>query len=498
MLYTVTSTLPPKHGGRTKSLLSRIALMENELGAYSTVVTTNYNANYPEVYEHFRAEGKAGAHLKFENIYDWLSGYQLLKIPTTRFRHKEITQETSKEIEGLKSVEKENSHAVRYYDDQDEYVLYRRFYPDTQVIEFEDFMTKASRKKVERWEYNIYGQLHRKMTYSPFHYGKLMEELYDTEGNIYCKKFYSDEPRGKLTLIQLFREGRMYQAFKKEKDLFEYYFNALFKDGDILFVDARLLDRPILNVKADVKRVIVVHNSHLDGYEIKGSYKIALSESDKVTRYVVLTDHQKQDILERFNIPQEKIAIVPHFIVPEQDHHRDHVKDQFCFIGRFGLQKQMDHLIKSYAIFKQSGHTTKLVLYGMDEQGQLAMMEELIEELGLQDDVEIHSFTANPAEVFRESKASLLTSEFEGFGLTVMESINVGCPVISYDVKYGPREIIRHGENGYLVPANDMDAFAQAMVQLVEQPLPDVQTKETLYLETAVRNYGRLLEELQG
>ncbi|MGL6103181.1 MAG: glycosyltransferase, partial [Exiguobacterium acetylicum] len=53
MLYTVTSTLPPKHGGRTKSLLSRIALMEQELGAGSTIVTTNYNANYMEVYELF-------------------------------------------------------------------------------------------------------------------------------------------------------------------------------------------------------------------------------------------------------------------------------------------------------------------------------------------------------------------------------------------------------------------------------------------------------------
>jgi hypothetical protein len=136
----------------------------------------------------------------------------------------------------------------------------------------------------------------------------------------------------------------------------------------------------------------------------------------------------------------------------------------------------MDHLIKSYALFKQSGHAMKLVLYG-NEQGQLAMMERLLEELGLQDDIEIHCFTSNPAEVFRESKASLLTSEFEGFGLTVMESINVGCPVISYDVKYGPREIIAHGENGYLVPAYDMESFAQAMVQLVEQPLERVETK---------------------
>lgn len=106
MLYTVTSTLPPKHGGRTKSLLSRIALMEQELGAGSTIVTTNYNANYMEVYELFRTEEKVGPKVQFENIYDWLSDYKLLSIPTTRFRNKPIIKETEREIEGLKSVEK--------------------------------------------------------------------------------------------------------------------------------------------------------------------------------------------------------------------------------------------------------------------------------------------------------------------------------------------------------------------------------------------------------
>lgn len=72
--------------------------MANELGAYSTVVMMNYNANYPEVYEYFRAEGKVGDNLKFENNCDWLSGCQLLKISMTLFRHKEITQENSKKL----------------------------------------------------------------------------------------------------------------------------------------------------------------------------------------------------------------------------------------------------------------------------------------------------------------------------------------------------------------------------------------------------------------
>ncbi|MGW7862067.1 hypothetical protein [Staphylococcus xylosus] len=43
MIYTVTSTLPPVHGGRTKSLLGRTKFLDEELGVPSTILTTNYN-----------------------------------------------------------------------------------------------------------------------------------------------------------------------------------------------------------------------------------------------------------------------------------------------------------------------------------------------------------------------------------------------------------------------------------------------------------------------
>ena len=54
MLYTITSTLPPTHGGRTKSLLHRVKFLETQLGETSTILTTNYNANYKNVYRIFR------------------------------------------------------------------------------------------------------------------------------------------------------------------------------------------------------------------------------------------------------------------------------------------------------------------------------------------------------------------------------------------------------------------------------------------------------------
>lgn len=125
------------------------------------------------------------------------------------------------------------------------------------------------------------------------------------------------------------------------------------------------------------------------------------------------------------------------------------------------------------------------------------MLKDLINEYALNDYVEINDYTSNPLAEFKASRASLLTSDFEGFGLTIMESIAVGCPVISYDVKYGPREIIENGQNGYLVEPNNISYFAKSMMKIVDEPLNNVKNNERLKHQTAIDNYAELLEQLR-
>lgn len=57
MMYTVASTLPPDHGGRTKSLLKRIDFLNDEFDFDQTILTTNYNPNYTTVYKDFYNKG---------------------------------------------------------------------------------------------------------------------------------------------------------------------------------------------------------------------------------------------------------------------------------------------------------------------------------------------------------------------------------------------------------------------------------------------------------
>lgn len=498
MIYTVTSILPPIHGGRTKSLLERSKFLDQALNIPTTILTTNYNANYNDVYSKFLEEGKVTDNIRYDNIYDWLADYKLL----TCSEHNDGTPptfiETPVNIEGLSHEVIKSKHIVRYYSSDNTYVLYRKFKADTNILEFEDFMSPISKKRIQRWQYNNYGVLHKKLHYSPNSKKRIYEEFFDKEGNIYCTKMFEDNEKNRLIYIQTYKQGRPHLTFKTYKQLFQHYFENKLNDNDVVFCDARLLDKPLLNQQNKTKNILVVHSSHLDDNKtINQSYKMALENPHKVTQYLLLTEKQKSDILNVTNIDPDKISIIPHFIKPHQSTDNVEQLDRFVFIGRIAEEKQINHILYAYHNFLKYRFTTKLSIYGRDEFGQQQKVEQLIEELELQDNVEINEFTNNPLLEFQKSKASLLTSSFEGFGLSVMESINVGCPVISYDVRYGPSEIIDHGKNGYLVEQDNISELTKYMKLIIEQPLQNVHTKPELTFESAKQNYKQLFDSIE-
>lgn len=115
--------------------------------------------------------------ITYENLYDWLSDFKLLTFPQTKLFKKVKYNEQPLEIEGLKHEIAKNKRIVRYYDQDNTYVLYRKYYDDQSVIEFEDFMSPISKKRVQRWQYNKYGVLHRKIYYAPNTLRKVLEDF---------------------------------------------------------------------------------------------------------------------------------------------------------------------------------------------------------------------------------------------------------------------------------------------------------------------------------
>lgn len=138
-------------------------------------------------------------------------------------------------------------------------------------------------------------------------------------------------------------------------------------------------------------------------------------------------------------------------------------------LGRLVDQKGFDLLIEAYAnAIRMDDTIPDLVVAG--DGVQFEDLCELVKHLGIGDRVHFTGYLDNPAPVIEKSDLFVLSSRFEGFGLVLVEAMAFGKPIISYDCDSGPREILKDGELGRLVPAEDMELLAEAIVEHYQKP----------------------------
>lgn len=117
-------------------------------------------------------------------------------------------------------------------------------------------------------------------------------------------------------------------------------------------------------------------------------------------------------------------------------------------------------------------------------QSRTAALEATARALGLQKVVDMPGFMPNVAAYASAAAALALSSTYEGFGCVIVEALAYGCPVVSTDCPYGPREILADGRYGKLVASGDAAALAAALDETLAQP-PDPHA-----LKERARHYG--------
>lgn len=143
----------------------------------------------------------------------------------------------------------------------------------------------------------------------------------------------------------------------------------------------------------------------------------------------------------------------------------------FLHAGRFVPQKRHDRLFYAYKRFleKTSGEVD-LVCIG--DGPLMAENEKLVEELGLQERVHFLGFLKNPFPLIAAAEALILSSDFEAFGMVLVEALSLGTPCVSTNCPHGPDEILVGELSNFLTEMNP-ESLADGMRRVWENP-PDV------------------------
>lgn len=134
--------------------------------------------------------------------------------------------------------------------------------------------------------------------------------------------------------------------------------------------------------------------------------------------------------------------------------------------GRLIPLKGFDLLIDAWAkLPSKLLESWKLRVYG---NGQLeSYLKERILQLGIQDSASILHTSKQIFKEYANSAFLVMTSEYEGLPMVMIEAMSVGLPVVSFDFKCGPRDIIEDGKNGLIVKLGDRQALSEAMAALM-------------------------------
>ena len=169
-------------------------------------------------------------------------------------------------------------------------------------------------------------------------------------------------------------------------------------------------------------------------------------------------------------------------------------------VGRLVKEKGVDVLLDAFARTEMKQSHTLLLLGEGELRGEL---EARAGKLGLTDRVRFLGVTDNPFVYMRHAEFLVQASRTEGCPNALLEALYCGTPAIHTDCDYGPREFIRHGENGLLAPVESPAELAQAMDRLHGDAALRDQFRQTapaavrhLQLERIARQWVELFDEV--
>ncbi|MER7490791.1 glycosyltransferase family 4 protein [Streptomyces sp. NPDC126497] len=227
--------------------------------------------------------------------------------------------------------------------------------------------------------------------------------------------------------------------------------------------------RPGLNVHLALQapeRVLRVGQEHLtlDNHPpgLRTALRRAYRRLDVLT---TVTEADADSYRRKMRLPGVRVEALPNSVPDPVLPTADGTARVVVAAGRLVPVKRFDLIIEAFARVVAERPDWQLRIYGKGEEQD--RLRALIETLGLWNNVFLMGAVTPMEAEWVKGSIGVAASNFEPFGMTLVEAMRCGLPFVSTDCPYGPGEIIKDGEDGRLVPVGDGAALAAALLELV-------------------------------
>ncbi|MGG5318301.1 glycosyltransferase [Enterococcus sp. AZ072] len=279
-------------------------------------------------------------------------------------------------------------------------------------------------------------------------------------------EYVDHKHRGRLiSNIHLFDfEGRHF-FFKTEVQLQRFFFTYLaekFEGANNFIIDrGQESESALFAHKPENCTIIeIIHADHLSDRDVKSAplwnnfYEYLLTHMDMADKVVVATKLQREDLLVDFPNDKDKIAAIPVGGIRDQEEAKEFKKEnlspiqKFITVSRLAAEKHIDIVIKAINEARKEYPGLSLDIYG--QGGEDKKLRELIKSLNAEEYVKLQGHSNKIEEVYPEYDAFISGSYSEGFGLTYIEALDAGLPIVTFKARFGAIELIEDGINGFL------------------------------------------------
>lgn len=264
----------------------------------------------------------------------------------------------------------------------------------------------------------------------------------------------------------------------------------------------------IPSIKDGSKKVLEIH--YCKYFRLQYGRKGLLGAIDRFRTW------QDEQIVRRFDkfvvLSQEdkgywgkmrNLEVIPNAALFMAENYSDVSRHRVIAVGRLDYQKGFDRLIEAWRIIHQHEEYKDwtLDIFGQGEWKE--MLQNRIEQYELQRTAFLNPPSADIYREYRSSSLIVMSSNYEGFGMVLVEGMSCGLPAVAFNCRCGPKDIIHPGVNGLLVKNGDIQGLADAMMHLMadeqlRQRMSSEARKvvETYSEEVVMRKWLELFDEV--